>query len=93
MTALFSIPVACSATITSTLEASKFLNWTTTQNRKFTCFQRENDVPVYFCLSDSILRTNNRSRLEHTYKSCVVGADYVDMKDKSWAEFYPTACV
>ncbi|XP_046463356.1 pancreatic lipase-related protein 2-like isoform X1 [Daphnia pulex] len=33
------------------------------------------------------------SRLEHTYKSCVVGADYVDMKDKSWAEFYPTACV
>jgi hypothetical protein len=26
MTALFSIPVACSATITSTLEVSKFLN-------------------------------------------------------------------
>lgn len=35
----------------------------------------------------------NRNRLAHTFKSCVVGADYVDMKDKSWAEFYPTACV
>ncbi|KZS07195.1 putative Triacylglycerol lipase [Daphnia magna] len=33
------------------------------------------------------------NRLAHTFKSCVVGADYVDMKDKSWAEFYPTACV
>ena len=34
----------------------------------------------------------NRNRLAHTYKSCMIGAAYADMKDKSWAEFYPTAC-
>jgi len=32
------------------------------------------------------------TRLENTFKSCPLGAAYVEIKDKKTAEFYPTAC-